>query len=1164
MDPEKLPLDLHDQGKLEHVPFLYTRFYSTRAFNRWRQMFTDSALVVRLDGHGGCRSMPIDAATALFRRAADRTQRLEETWDDVEIRRTGQLATIRARYRLASDADVREGTDLLTLVLIGGTWKIACLAYEQMRLTLNTGAPAGATGGPIHDRPSPPNLADLLTEQALHRPEAIAIRGPDRSWTFLELERLTWRCTALLADHGVQAGDTVALAFEDEAAGLVALLATARRGATVCWIPKAPTVLQAELIADAHARVLLCDCPGPAGTGAGLPCLNPDLSPPANAVPDPPLALRAAAPTAPWMVITGSGSTGKPKKIPISHRQFLAQQRIYNTALSTSPADVVACLLPLDSVVKRERLLDALLTGARVVLSPRQLTDPIGWLRQSAVSMLWTVVVQAEQLLSAPGAGTPGALPNLRALIVGSSTVSVPLRKRILSALTPALHVYYGMNEVGLVALAGPKDLLASAHSVGRPAPEVVVEIVDDRDRPLPAGQIGQVRLRSPGAANTYLDDDAASRRAFRQGWFYPGDLGRLDPDGRLDFCGRADHMMILNGINIYPEEIDRTVLACPGVADAATIPLPHPVHQDIPVCAVALAPGVFLKPEQIMRHARDRLGSRCPRAVVLLDRIPRNAQGKLIRAELRQQLLSRLQPARTQGIAQGAPAAGPSRNLTFDLMAHAASTPDATALTFGQERLSYRAVDDAVWRFSQHLHEHGIRAGDVLGLTVSDELTLVLTLLASVRLGATAYSIPRTATAVQREAMIARGRIKALATDQPERTDTGRPLPVSRAIMNAARPPHAVDILCASPQAPWLLITGSGTTGFPKLIPIAHAETAARSRMATQALGVTRSDCVASLSHFDFSTSKFRLHEALSVGAAYALGIWESGDPLVAIRQHHVSVIYGTVFHIETLLARLPPGSRARLANVRALELTASTVTDRLRARIRHILCPNLHVRYAINEAGPVCIASSPEVFDVAGTVGRPLPGVTVDVVDEHLQSVPANVIGRIRIRSPGLVRGYQDDEDATRASFADGWFMPGDLGRFTPDGQLIFCGRSDHMMIMNGMNLYPEEIERILLSHPEVRDAAVMPLHHPVHQDVPVCAVALSPGARSTEQALLHWAREQLGSRGPHRLWVCDCIPRNPEGKLNRPALSELIRSRMAREHAAQRTRLGPGRSA
>ena len=172
--------------------------------------------------------------------------------------------------------------------------------------------------------------------------------------------------------------------------------------------------------------------------------------------------------------------------------------------------------------------------------------------------------------------------------------------------------------------------------------------------------------------------------------------------------------------------------------------------------------------------------------------------------------------------------------------------------------------------------------------------------------------------------------------------------------------------------------------------------------------------------------------------------------------------------------------------------------------------------------------------------------------------------MIGRIRIRSPGLVRGYQDDEDATRASFADGWFMPGDLGRFTPDGQLIFCGRSDHMMIMNGMNLYPEEIERILLSHQEVRDAAVMPLHHPVHQDVPVCAVALSPGARSTEQALLHWAREQLGSHGPHRLWVCDCVPRNPEGKLNRAALSDLIRSRMAREHAARRTRLGPGRSA
>jgi acyl-CoA synthetase (AMP-forming)/AMP-acid ligase II len=1136
--------------RIEDLPALYTELYCARAFAEWRRLFADKAVVIRLDAQGKPLAMGIDEATRRFARFAASSNVLEEEWSEIDIRTTGNLATIRAHYRLTSDRDVREGTDLLTVMREGREWRIVCLAYEQTRHT-----PRPAQSGATHPRPSAhhdwernPNLADLLTKQARQRPYGLAISLPGRKLSFGELDRLTWRCTALLAAHGVAAGDAVALGFTDELAGVVSMLATARRGATVWWIPRTNETLRRELLAASRAKICLTDTPG--GAGGRITWLRPDVSPPVPDEPPVPTSVRTARPVAPWMIIAGSGSTGAPKNIPITHGQYLAQRRIYNHALDLGPSDTVASLLSFDSVVKRERFLDALLNGACVVVSPRPLPDPIGWLRQQNVRVLWSTVVQAERLLAAPGAGTADALPSLRVLMLGSSSVSEQLRRQIQARLTPNLHVYYGTNEVGLITLARPADLQASAQTVGTVVAGVRVQVVDAVDTPLPAGSIGQVRLQSPGLADGYHDNPQADRQAFRNGWFYPGDLGRFSADARLDYCGRADQMMVLDGTNIYPEEIERVLLACPGVADAATIPIRHKVHQDVPVCAIALEPGAPLSPAQLMRRAQEQLGFRAPRALVVLERIPRNEQGKLIRQELRHLLTARLAASAKPQTPQAGTGPMAGENLTGELIRHARSTPDAPCLLAGPDlTLSYRDVDQAVWTFSQHLHRHGLRAGDVLGLTIADELTLVLTMLAVIRLGATVFSIPRKAPEPRKRALAANAGIRALASDLPPPAEAmARHLPVSRGLINTRHEPGNPTVLCEKPQSPWLLITGSGTTGEPKLIPVTHAQTAARSRLAGASLRVTADDRLTSLSHFDFSTSKFRLHEALSAGAAYVLNAWNGKDPIETIRRLQLSVIYATVFHAETLLARVPRAKGPVLDKVRVLELTASTVSDSLRQRVRQGLCANLYVRYGINEAGPVSISQPPEVFDVKGTIGKPLAGVQVEIVDAQYRPMPPGNTGLIRIRSPGLVHRYHANEEATRRSFRDGWFTPGDLGRFTPEGELIYCGRADHMMIMNGMNIYPAEIERVLGGHPEVRDAAAMPIHHPVHQDVPICAVALHPGAQATEPDLLAWAHEQLGSQGPHRLFIVDEIPRNHEGKLVRPDLAEMLARRLA----------------
>lgn len=499
--------------------------------------------------------------------------------------------------------------------------------------------------------------------------------------------------------------------------------------------------------------------------------------------------------------------------------------------------------------------------------------------------------------------------------------------------------------------------------------------------------------------------------------------------------------------------------------------------------------------------------------------------------------------------------------NITLDLIGHARMRPDAPALLLPRRTISWSELDGLVWQYAGQLHSLGVRAGQVVGLSFAEELGLVLTLLALTRLGATAYSIPRSATAIQRRQLAAQARVAWLASDQPERFEAGvAGLRLERRAIEASPTRTDEHLMAQAPDAPWLLITGSGSTGRPKLIPVSHAQGLARSELGASALGLTPSDRVAALSHFDFSTSKFRLHEALRAGAACALEVWAGAATLQRCASTGLTVLYGTVFHAEKLLESLPAGSRNALPMLRAFELTASTVSDELRRRIRQALTPQLHVRYGINEAGPVAFAGPPEVYQVPGTVGRPPAGVEIQVVDRRGQALPPATVGLVRIRTPALVDGYLGDEAATRASFQDGWFLPGDLGLLTREGQLVFYGRADHMLIMNGINIYPAEIEQLMAAHPDVADAAVVPVRHRIHQDIPICAVALRAGSQVSEQALLDHARRRLGVRGPHRVLILDAIPRNHESKLVRAELLRQIGHRLAPPGAQAAARSPP----
>lgn len=478
------------------------------------------------------------------------------------------------------------------------------------------------------------NLADALSEQARLRPDAVAVHLPETVLRFREFDQRVWRACAVIHRAGVRRGDVVALSCTHELLLLTAMLALARLGATAFSIPlQTPAAQAAEMAGSVQARYWLRDHAQPEIDGVDAIVFTLEALAQERADADP--ALRDPVPEAPWLVISGSGSTGRPKLIAVSHAQCLARLRLYGERVRPSPADRVLSLIHPDFPSAKNQYLNALFAGAALVLYDRQRTDVLKLCAQARVSIVYAAVIHLELLLERAGPGTEPAMPSLRALVPAGSTISDSLRERVMRRLTPQLYVRYGASEVGPICDATPEEVARCRGTVGRPLAGVEIDIVSAQGQVLPKGHTGLVRIRSIGAVDRYLDDETASRRAFRDGWFLPGDLGKLEGDGQLIFCGRADGMMIMNGINIYPAEIEQALLAHPAISDCAVASLASAPHQDIPIAVVVLCAEATTREPELLAYLRGRLGGRAPQRLLRVERVPRDAQGKLARTEL-------------------------------------------------------------------------------------------------------------------------------------------------------------------------------------------------------------------------------------------------------------------------------------------------------------------------------------------------------------------------------------------------------------------------------------------------------------------------------------------------------------------------------------------------
>jgi acyl-coenzyme A synthetase/AMP-(fatty) acid ligase len=401
--------------------------------------------------------------------------------------------------------------------------------------------------------------------------------------------------------------------------------------------------------------------------------------------------------------------------------------------------------------------------------------------------------------------------------------------------------------------------------------------------------------------------------------------------------------------------------------------------------------------------------------------------------------------------------------NITDSIKHFAQSTPEALALLYSDETITYVQLERKVEQGVQFFTQAGVKPSQVIALMLEDELLTALSMLALARMGCTVITLESSMSSVMLEEVTTQAEVDAFVISTSSKQ--AFTLPIYRIDASSFEGDVKIDVhlYIESPQAPWLYILGSGTTGKPKIIPITHEQMLSRVNLDGQALEINSDDIVANCMSLHFFVPKLRLFDALVCGGTYVLLHRKEKALMGMVQKFEITVLYGAVLHVENFLKSRIDNKQELLKSLKVLAVSSSTVSEDLRQRIQTQLTPNLYVMYGCNEVSPVSVLSAKEEASRALSIGQVVPGVEVEVFDPQGQTVPFGEVGQLRVKSPALIDAYVNDEAATNKNFKEGWFYPGDLVSLHEDGELCYHGRADHMMIMNGINIYPSHIESV-----------------------------------------------------------------------------------------------------
>ena len=432
-------------------------------------------------------------------------------------------------------------------------------------------------------------------------------------------------------------GDSVGLLLRSGLGSVVALYGVLGRGATA--VPLNPALRADEVarcLEPCRPRLVVCE-PDVAGVLAGR--LSGVVAVDALAVStrrgphaDPPVDPDRTA-----FYLFSTGSTGRPKRVSRSHRMMVAEADQYQAAVGLGPQDVIAGVAPVfHSYGLCCVMLSAVRSGARAVLyrefQPETVMASVTRERATVFTGSPFHYSLMSMLSRRPGVD----LSSLRWCVSCGASAPAAVVSRFRAVFGLSVRQLYGASEVGSVAFNRSQDPIATAASVGTPLPGVRVRIVSPDGGDLAAGETGEIAVSSAAGSTRYEDLPEVSAQAFRDGWFFSGDLGHLDAEGALHVTGRTKLLINVAGNKVDPLEVEGVLEQHPGVLEAAVVGLPGAHGLEVVKAAVVPRSATRLDAEELRAFCAERLiGYKVPRVVEVRASLPRSPTGKLLRKDL-------------------------------------------------------------------------------------------------------------------------------------------------------------------------------------------------------------------------------------------------------------------------------------------------------------------------------------------------------------------------------------------------------------------------------------------------------------------------------------------------------------------------------------------------
>ena len=486
------------------------------------------------------------------------------------------------------------------------------------------------------------NLFSAFADQAVRcRAEPALICDDGVTLGYAELRDFAGRFAGLLRARGVQPGDRVVVQVEKSRAAVALYLACLQCG--VIFVPLNTAYTDAEVtyfLDDAQPALFVHDPARRAMWAASAALGQDDRSPfwaeAQSAESDPAITPRTREGVA--AICYTSGTTGRSKGAMITHGNMASNAQTLIGLWRFSDQDCLLHILPIFHVHGLFVALHcALLSGSAILFERSFDTSRVRVLLPRATVMMG-VPTHYTRLLGDAGFGRDDCA-TMRLFLCGSAPLLAETHERFEARSGHRILERYGMTEAGMIT-SNPYDGARIAGTVGFPLPGVEARVRDDKGQLVGADSVGTLEIKGPNVFSGYWQMPDKTAESFTSdGWFITGDLVTKSTDGRITIVGRAKDLIIAGGYNIYPKEIEGVIDDMPGVEESAVVGIPHPDFGESVIAIVVLVSGIVVTPADIAAWVYERLARfKHPRQIEIVASLPRNAMGKVQKAQLRDQ----------------------------------------------------------------------------------------------------------------------------------------------------------------------------------------------------------------------------------------------------------------------------------------------------------------------------------------------------------------------------------------------------------------------------------------------------------------------------------------------------------------------------------------------